>query len=110
MNNIDAIKKEVVVQLQNVFAAQLQEIILYGSYARGDFKEYSDIDFAVIVDISRDDISKYRNSLGHLMSEIGLKYDIFPSIHCIPYSEFAYWKKDLPYYMNIDKEGIRLNG
>jgi predicted nucleotidyltransferase len=48
MNNIDLIKKEVVVLLQNVFAARLQEVILYSSYARGDFKEYSDIDLDAI--------------------------------------------------------------
>jgi predicted nucleotidyltransferase len=108
MKDIEIIKQAIIFQLQNIFSDKLSEVILYGSYARGDFKEDSDIDFAAIVKIDRKDIGQYNSNLGHLMSEISLQYDLLPSIDCIPKDEFLYWKQYLPYYKNIDMEGIRI--
>ena len=33
----------------NVFGDSLVSVLLYGSYARGDYDEYSDVDIAAIV-------------------------------------------------------------
>jgi predicted nucleotidyltransferase len=48
------LKKEIVSKrfkeiMQELYGERLSKIILYGSYARGDFHEESDIDFLVVL-------------------------------------------------------------
>ena len=35
--------------LRKIYGSHLKTVILYGSYARGDYKSTSDIDFCIIV-------------------------------------------------------------
>ena len=42
------ILQEFVAEMEKVFATSLKKIILYGSYARGDFKINSDIDIMIL--------------------------------------------------------------
>ncbi|MCD6232551.1 nucleotidyltransferase domain-containing protein [Candidatus Aerophobetes bacterium] len=83
------------------------EIILYGSKARGDADEESDIDILILIDsqINR----KLKEEITEITYDVGLKYDVvFGSI--IENRDF--WKSPLanamPLHWNIDKEGIRL--
>ena len=50
------------------------KIVLFGSRARGDYKETSDIDLAVLSDISRDEQYKIMNEIDLL--DIAYKVDI----------------------------------
>lgn len=85
------------------------DVILFGSYARGNYDEESDIDIALIIDLPREDMKKYDKELNHMSSVISLDNDVLVSIVSIPSKEFEYWKKDLPFYRNVDVEGVRLN-
>lgn len=38
-----------IAEIKKIYGTHLQEVILYGSYARGDFKEDSDIDMVQIL-------------------------------------------------------------
>jgi len=40
-----------IAKIKKIYGTHLQEVILYGSYARGDFKEDSDIDIMILLDI-----------------------------------------------------------
>jgi len=48
--HIDALTKEFARELKKVLGAHLQEVILFGSRARGEAVEGSDYDFVVVVD------------------------------------------------------------
>ena len=87
----------------------LCEAILYGSYARGDFDEESDIDIVLILSLDREETRKYKDSLTELMSSLSLSYDKVVCISCIPKKEFEQYRSVLPYYRNIDTEGVRLS-
>lgn len=50
------------------------KIVLFGSRARGDYKEISDIDLAVLNDVSRDEQYKIMNEIDLL--DIAYKVDI----------------------------------
>ena len=84
------------------------EVVLYGSYARGDFDDESDVDVAVVADRDRMELKKYRQDIVHLMSSLSMKYDAVVSITCIPSSDYDAYKEILPYYRNIDEEGVRI--
>lgn len=49
MVNKEAIIKDFTETMKNRYGDRLSKIILYGSYARGDFNEESDIDFLVLL-------------------------------------------------------------
>ena len=91
------------------FGKDLIEVILYGSYARGDFDSESDMDIALIFDSDRSDFEKYDSALNSIMTDFSLNDDILLSLTCIPISDFEKYKKALPYYRNIDLEGVRLH-
>mgnify|MGYP000916201491 CR=1 FL=1 len=46
--------------LRKIYGSHLKTVILYGSYARGDYKADSDIDIMILLDLSDIDIKQYR--------------------------------------------------
>lgn len=102
------ILSKIYTEVRRIIDNGVSDIILYGSYARGDFDNESDIDIAVIVDNDRLDLKKYRKDIVSLMSSLSMEYEVVISITCIPLSDFAAYKETLPYYRNIDSEGMRV--
>ena len=49
--------------LRKIYGSHLKTVILYGSYARGDYKADSDIDIMILLDLSDIDIKQYRHEL-----------------------------------------------
>ena len=45
-------------ELRRILGDKLTKIIVYGSYARGDFRENSDIDIMILVKMSDEEISE----------------------------------------------------
>ena len=45
-------------QVKRILGNKLSKVILYGSYARGDFRENSDIDIMVLTTLTDDEIEK----------------------------------------------------
>ena len=45
-------------QVKRILGTKLTKIILYGSYARGDYRDNSDIDIMVLTTLSDDKIEK----------------------------------------------------
>lgn len=91
------------------FGNRVKQIILYGSYARGDFDVESDIDIAAIVDCTREEISAYQRQLAEVASDLDLEFGIMVSPSIIPYADYLKYKNDLPYYRNIATEGVELS-
>ena len=65
-NNIEQIIEEFTIKTKRHLGSHLKQMILYGSYARGDFNENID--------------------------------------------KFNYWLDTIPFYMNVQKEGVHLSG
>ena len=94
---------------KKIYGDKIHGIYLYGSYARGDFDEDSDIDIVAIVKGDRLDLQdKCRKSVWTLANELDLEYDVLTSPTVIPADEFDKYFSELPYYQNILKEGKRL--
>ena len=49
---IQALITQYINKVKNIYGSHLRQIILYGSYARGDFCSDSDIDIMILVDLS----------------------------------------------------------
>lgn len=80
---------------------------LYGSYARGDYNNESDVDILLTVDLSNEEISKYRCAIASIASNLSLKHDVTVSITVKSADQFQKYQSVLPYYQNVVREGIR---
>ena len=56
----------------NLLGTSLVKIILYGSYARGDFHENSDMDVMILTSLDDDGIRKIENSVYDIASDYEL--------------------------------------
>lgn len=108
-NEIDVILEKTVREFENLFKDSLKSVILYGSYARGDFDDESDIDIVALVDVERAMIGSYFNAIAKFSSQIDLEHGVMLSPTVVPYEEFSNFGDDLPYYANIKREGVILN-
>jgi predicted nucleotidyltransferase len=110
IEQLEILKKDVENSVKELLGDKLKKVILYGSYARGDFDSESDVDFAVIADIGLADISMHDNFLGSICLDLSLKYDALISILIISEVNFNDYQSILPFYANLVKEGIPVYG
>jgi predicted nucleotidyltransferase len=97
--------KELIDELKKLYGDNLSCVILYGSKARGDATEDSDIDILVVLK-NIQNFSLERKKVKEISWRLSYKYDLLLSI--IIRSEQEYMRKDTPLLMNIEKEGIVL--
>ena len=83
------------------------EIILYGSMARGDYEEFSDIDLLILVGCEVN--TKVKREIIGLAFDIELAYDVVLGL-LVESRDF--WNSSLaeamPIHWNIDREGVSL--
>ena len=102
----DEMRTDLVQGLVTIFEGNVQEIILYGSVARQEEKEESDVDIAVIVRKQFDE--RARKRFIAWAAEMDLKYNRVFSVVDIEQEKIEKWGYVLPFYQNIYEEGIVL--
>ncbi|MCD8378975.1 MAG: nucleotidyltransferase domain-containing protein [Lachnospiraceae bacterium] len=105
-NELDTILGEMTKSYRSTYGNKISKIVLYGSYARGDYRDDSDIDIAAIVKGPRRELQDDLKKVWDVSHDLGLEYGIMVSPTVIPLDEFEEWKDDLPYYRNIEQEGV----
>ena len=96
--------------VKDVFGEKLKDVVLFGSYARGDYDSDSDVDIAILVDIKREEENHFINDIIALMSQIDKRHNftLLLSPVVISNSFFEEWQETIPFYKNIKKEGVKL--
>ena len=103
---INEIVNETLRLLQN----KVYKIFLYGSYARGDFTEESDVDILILLNCQKEQVMQYRKQISRLSSRMSLKNDIEISLLLRDRETFESGENVLPFYKNIKREGIQIYG
>lgn len=108
---VNKIINEFITEVNKIFGERVKKIILYGSYARGDFNKNSDIDIMILTDLTDDEIVKYRSEICGCAYNIEFdnNFDIRLSPLVKNIDKFNYWLEALPFYMNVQKEGVVLS-
>ena len=93
-------------QLKDIMGSKLTKVIVYGSYARGDYNSSSDVDVMILVKMSDNEIKKIENQVYDLAFDIEMDtgVDISPIIK--NEEQYEYWLDTLPFYKNIHEEGV----
>jgi predicted nucleotidyltransferase len=102
------ITNTIVIESKNIFGASLCDVMLYGSYARGDFHEWSDVDIIIIADENEQTCKKLHRYLRERLWNLIHHMNLLLSIIVVPYSRFVYLCDDYPFYANVRKDGISL--
>ena len=101
-----AIRNEAYNLCKDVLQDKITDCYLYGSYARGDYDQESDVDIMIVVDMSYEEVNPYRREISKIGSELSLEYDVTVSIKLQPKKILEQYKDVLPFYKNVLKEGI----
>ncbi|HRN27876.1 MAG: DUF433 domain-containing protein [Ignavibacteriaceae bacterium] len=96
---LSLVKKE----LKQLYSDNLVEIILYGSYARGDYNANSDIDLLVILK-KIESIGKEIDRIVDAVYDISLNYNSLISV--VPISYKDYKNINSPLMLNVKQEGV----
>ena len=102
-DQLRALSQEVKQALTELYGERLDRVILFGSYARGDFHAESDVDYLVV--LNDDDVKSGREIwfFGGAASDLTDKFNVFVSFK--PTSIKKYRTSDLLFYQNIRREG-----
>lgn len=92
--------------IKKILGKQLSKIILYGSYARGDYDENSDIDLMVLTTLTEEEIEKRETEIFDLAFDFQMDYGVDISVVVKNEEHFNYWLGALPFYDNVQKEGL----
>ncbi len=97
-------------EIRKIYGSHLRKVILYGSYARGDFHPDSDIDIMILLDITDLDLKEYGTKLSYMTFDFNLDHDL--DIKPIAKNEehFKKWLDNYPFYANVNREGVVLYG
>lgn len=94
------------IDIGEIYGDVIEEIILYGSYVRGQEVPESDIDIAVILRLP--DTDELHRKMIDIVVDNELDLEITLSVITIEEDNLNEWKSTLPFYKNLLKEGISL--
>ncbi len=95
--------------LTALFPRQHFDVILFGSHARDEATEDSDIDVMFLVDVPREIIAKKYWQIGEAAAELLLAHGVVVSPIVENRDYFINNLDILPFYRNIQQEGVRMS-
>jgi predicted nucleotidyltransferase len=102
-DRLNIILEELRRRMEGLYGDRLLRMILYGSHARGEARQDSDIDVLLVL---KGGVSPYEESTRteFIVAELALQFDV--AISCFFVSGQRYVNPDIPLLRNIEREGI----
>ncbi|MBO0937686.1 nucleotidyltransferase domain-containing protein [Fibrella sp. HMF5335] len=75
MTSLQQITSEFKQSMLRLYGDQLAQVILYGSYARGDYNAESDVDLAVVLHIERVERWREVERIAPVVVDLSVKYN-----------------------------------
>lgn len=95
-------------EVEHAAGAKLVKVVLYGSYARGDFRPDSDIDIMILLNEDAAGIGPIERKIFDATYDFNDSHDsdIKPVVQSNEH--FNYWKKADMFYRNVDEDGVEI--
>lgn len=101
---IEPIVREFKQALQVLYGDRLHDVVLYGSYARGDYDDESDIDLMVLLNDETVDTYVEIRKITDVETDFMLKYGL--PISPLPVAYKRYQTSVMPVYREARREGL----
>lgn len=100
---IRKLMQELKAGLSHIYGEQLKGVYLYGSYARGDYRDGSDVDVMIMLKDYKNYWDEHRRS-SQLASDLSLEYEL--TISRLLVKESQWQEAMMPVIRNIHHDGI----
>lgn len=98
--------QQFLLRIRDAYGNKIERAALFGSKARGDWSDYSDIDILLIV---TDADWKFHKAIIGIGSDVSLEYDLLLDVHIMSASHWQYLKDiQAGYYQNIKQDSVPL--
>lgn len=108
--NINLVLQKFINGVQEILGENLEKIILYGSYARGDYNASSDIDIMILTNLDNEELEEYKTKIWDYSYDIeeenNFEIKLSPLIKNINYYEERV--NVVPFFRNVQREGVAL--
>lgn len=103
---LQALSQDVKKVLTELYGDRLDRVVLFGSYARGDFHNESDVDYLIVL---RDETVNSASEIWYMVDSIHDLCDKYNALISVkPASLSKYQTSDLFFYQNVRQDGIRV--
>ena len=103
MREVDQVIKEFRAALERLYGQRLIKVILYGSWARNEATEDSDVDLLVVLEGDVEP-GKEIDKMIDIITDINLEHNVLLSV--CPVSDRDYESLKSPLLMNVRREGV----
>ncbi len=103
---INKIASQIESALRDILRDKLKRIIIFGSYAREEFDNESDIDIMILIKSS--DVSQYEDYIDDIANDLTIEYEILVSIFLESEEQYYNDMEIQGLYRNVENEGLEV--
>lgn len=89
--NVNSIVYKFLQDLKRILGEKLAKVIVYGSYARRDYRDNSDVDIMILVKMSDEEIRTVKNDIYDLAFDVEMSTGIELSPVIKNEEQYEYW-------------------
>jgi predicted nucleotidyltransferase len=106
---IVAIVSDYATQIKALLGDKLDAVILFGSYARGDYEEGSDVDVMILVHEPQEQLASLRSKIRDIAFELEWEHHLLLS-SVLENAEIVHkYKNASGFFKNVLDEGVRIS-
>lgn len=95
-------------EAKKIYGTKLESLILYGSCARGDFENDSDIDILILLNVPLESINSERKRILDISEKLDLEYDVVLAPVVQNYELYQKYISVSVFYQNVEREGVKI--
>ena len=95
-------------EAQKIYGNKLRSIILYGSCARGNFQDDSDIDVLLLMNVSKEHLAEERRKIFAMSDRLDLEYEVVLAPVLQSYEVYENYLPVSAFYQNVQREGVKI--
>lgn len=107
-SDLNDIIKRYIAEVKDILGSDFLRACVYGSYARGEYGEESDIDIAIFTNRESGEFYQLIDKIAEITFEYDVKYDVILSPVFQNDIEFNRMVNVVPYFQSIRREGIAI--